>query len=67
MKYFNDWIEKDAANNQKLAKTVRLEISDYKGSNDKDTVFILPTGRLHGRISKADPGLTIMQHQYLLV
>lgn len=39
IKYFDDWIKKDAANNQKLAKSVRLEISDYQGTNDKDTVF----------------------------
>ena len=39
MKYFDDWINKDADNNQKLAKSVRLDISDYQGGNDKDTVF----------------------------
>lgn len=39
MKYFNDWIKKDAANNQKLAKSVRLEISNYQGQHDNDTVF----------------------------
>ncbi|MBI0401312.1 DUF922 domain-containing protein [Cyclobacterium marinum] len=55
MKYFNDWIEKDGANNQKLAKTVRLEISDYKGSNDKDTVFYSPNRPLTWEDFKGRP------------
>ena len=39
MKYFDDWIEKDALNNNLLAKSVRLKMSDYTRSSESDTVF----------------------------
>ena len=39
MKYFDDWIEKDAPNNNLLAQEVRLKMRDYVRSNVSDTVF----------------------------
>ncbi len=39
MKYFDDWIEKDAPNNNLLAQSVRLKMRDYTRSSESDTVF----------------------------
>jgi hypothetical protein len=39
MKYFDDWIVKDVSNNNILAQSVRINMRDYKGKNDGDTVF----------------------------
>jgi hypothetical protein len=39
MKYFDDWITKDAPNNNILAQSVRINMRDYSGSNEGDTVF----------------------------
>ena len=39
MKYFDDWIAKDAPNNNILAQSVGINMRDYIGKNDGDTVF----------------------------
>ncbi|GEO23935.1 hypothetical protein CQA01_44690 [Cyclobacterium qasimii] len=39
MEYFDDWIEKDASNNNLLAQSVRLKMRDYARLSESDTVF----------------------------
>lgn len=39
LKYFNDWMNQEAAHNIKLAKGVRLRITDYGLKEKGDTVF----------------------------
>ncbi len=42
LKYFNDWIEREAGKNDKLASGVVINISDYREDHDDDTVFYDP-------------------------
>ncbi len=42
LKYFHDWIEKEAGINEKLAKSVKVTIRDYREDNLDDTVFYDP-------------------------
>jgi hypothetical protein len=42
LNYFNNWIEKEAPVNEKLAKNVKVSIRDYRHDYDDDTVFYDP-------------------------
>ncbi len=42
LKYFHDWIEKEAGRNEKLAKSVKVTMRDYRVDNEDDTVFYDP-------------------------
>jgi len=42
LKYFHDWMEKEAGKNEKLAHSVNVNISDYRVDFDDDTVFYDP-------------------------
>ncbi len=42
LKYFHDWMEKEAGKNEKLAHSVKVMISDYRVDLQDDTVFYDP-------------------------
>jgi hypothetical protein len=42
LKYFDDWIEREAGKNDKLASGVVVKITDYRENHDDDTVFYDP-------------------------
>lgn len=43
LKYFHDWMEKEAGRNEKLAYSVKVNITDYRVDFKDDTVFYDPT------------------------
>ena len=42
LKYFHDWIEREAGINEKLARSVKVNIADYRVDFRDDTVFYDP-------------------------
>jgi hypothetical protein len=42
LKYFHDWVEREAGTNEKLADRVSVSIRDYRVDNRDDTVFYNP-------------------------
>ncbi len=42
LNYFHNWIEREAGSNEKLAKSVKVTMRDYRVDNRDDTVFYDP-------------------------
>ncbi|MEX2567742.1 MAG: hypothetical protein WD431_17480 [Cyclobacteriaceae bacterium] len=55
LNYFNDWINREAGQNDKLAKGVVINIQDYRENHDNDTVFYDPQRPLEWTDFKGRP------------
>ncbi|MBD1396403.1 hypothetical protein H9Q13_04440 [Pontibacter sp. JH31] len=58
LRYFNTWMDREAATNEKLAQGIKVTFTDYIGSADQDTVFYTLRRPLNWRDFKAPPSKT---------
>jgi hypothetical protein len=58
LRYLNTWMDREANTNPKLAKGIKVTFTDYKGSNDQDTVFYAPNRTLRWEDFQANANRT---------
>ncbi|MGV3502629.1 MAG: DUF922 domain-containing protein [Adhaeribacter sp.] len=55
LRYFNTWINREAASSEKLARSLRLSFRDHTANEDPDTLFYHPARPLRWEDFRAQP------------